>query len=79
MNTPRSRHDFDAVIVGGGMVGLCLAALMAHDERLADWRVALVEPQQARPPRDDEVDLRVSALSRASQRILTAAVALAAI
>ncbi len=73
MNTPRSRHDFDAVIVGGGMVGLCLAALMARDERLADWRVALVEPQQARPPRDDEVDLRVSALSRASQRILTAA------
>jgi len=73
MNTPRSRHDFDAVIVGGGMVGLCLAALMARDERLADWRVALVEPQEARPPRDDEVDLRVSALSRASQRIVTAA------
>ena len=73
MNTPRGRHDFDAIIIGGGMVGLCLAALIARDERLSGWRVALVEPADPRPPKDDEVDLRVSALSRASQRILAAA------
>jgi 2-polyprenylphenol 6-hydroxylase len=72
MNRGR-RLDFDAVIVGGGMVGLCVAALLARDERLDGWRIALVEPSAPRPPADDAVDLRVSALSRASQRILGAA------
>jgi len=72
MNGAR-RLDFDAVIVGGGMVGLCVAALLAEDERLDGWRIALVEPSAPRPPADDAVDLRVSALSRASQRILGAA------
>jgi len=67
------RLDFDAVVVGGGMVGLCVAALLVLDERLAGWRIALVEPSAPRPPKDDAVDLRVSALSRASQRILGAA------
>jgi len=64
------RHDFDVMIVGGGMVGACLAGLLAADERLAGWRVAVVEASEPRRPRDDAVDLRVSALSRASQRIL---------
>jgi 2-octaprenylphenol hydroxylase len=67
------RHDFDVVISGGGMVGSCIAALMAREQRLADWRVAMLEPLAARPPRDDTMDLRVSALSRASERILDAA------
>jgi 2-polyprenylphenol 6-hydroxylase len=66
------RTDFDIVIVGGGMVGPCLAALAARDERLAGLRVAIVEPTDPKPPRADDVDLRVSALSRASQRILAA-------
>ena len=73
MSAVRPRQDFDAIIIGGGMVGLCLAALIARDERLADWRVALVEPADPRPPAAGTVDLRVSALSRASQRILAAA------
>jgi 2-polyprenyl-6-methoxyphenol hydroxylase-like FAD-dependent oxidoreductase len=34
MSVSRTRQDFDAIIVGGGMVGLCLAALIARDERL---------------------------------------------
>lgn len=73
MNSPRKRHDFDVVIVGGGMVGTCLAALIAADERLAGWRVAVLESSSPRQPVDGDVDLRVSALSRASQRILTVA------
>ena len=64
------RQDFDVVIVGGGMVGACLAALIGADARLAGWRVAIVEPSAPRAPDDRSVDLRVSALSRASQRIL---------
>jgi len=64
------RRDFDVIIVGGGMVGACVAALMARDERLADWRVAVVESTPPRAPQASTIDLRVSALSRASERIL---------
>lgn len=64
------RNDFDVVIVGGGMVGACVAALMARDERLAGRSVAVVEPSAPRAPSAGAVDLRVSALSRASERIL---------
>ena len=71
MNGTR-RFDFDVVVIGGGMVGACCAALVAREEPLAQWRVAMVEPVAPKPPRDDSVDLRVSALSRASQRILRA-------
>ena len=66
------RNDFDVVVIGGGMVGLCFAALASRDERISDWRIAIVEPAVPRPARDEDVDLRVSALSRASQRILQA-------
>jgi 2-octaprenylphenol hydroxylase len=79
MSTIRSRYDFDVIIVGGGMVGQCLAALLAREETLAGWRVALVDPAVPCKPKDDEVDLRVSALSRASQRILATAGAWSAI
>jgi 2-polyprenylphenol 6-hydroxylase len=72
MNGSR-RLDFDVAIVGGGMVGLAAAALLAKEKRLAGWRIAMVEPAASRPPTDGVVDLRVSALSRASQRILDAA------
>ena len=67
------RHDFDAVVVGGGMVGLCVAALLEREERLANWRIAVVEPSAPLAPDDSSLDLRVSALSRASERILAAA------
>jgi 2-octaprenylphenol hydroxylase len=78
MATPR-RTDFDVVIVGSGMVGTCLAALIAREEALSHWRVALVDPAAPRRPDDQDLDLRVSALSRASQHILAAAGAWAAI
>ncbi len=59
--------DCQVAIAGGGMVGCALAAGLA----LQGFRVALVE--QREPAHDwpaDEVDLRVSALTRASQRLL---------
>jgi len=59
--------NFDLIIVGGGMVGAVLACAMAE----SGFRVCVLEaqaPQTDWPP--EEIDLRVSALSRASQRIL---------
>jgi 2-octaprenylphenol hydroxylase len=61
------------------MVGAAVAALLALDERLSGWRVAVIEPVPPTAPRDDAIDLRVSALSRASERILRHAGAWAAI
>ena len=66
------RHDFHIVIVGGGMVGACAAALAAVDPRLAELRIAVLEAHPPASPPQGDVDLRVSAVSRASQRILTA-------
>ena len=62
MNMP----DFDIAVVGGGMVGASLA-LAAAGEGL---RVALLERERrVMEPPGDGYDLRVSALTRVSQRI----------
>jgi 2-polyprenylphenol 6-hydroxylase len=67
------RPDFHIVVIGGGMVGACLAALAASNRDLETLRIALLERSPPAPilPGSD-VDLRVSALSRASERILSA-------
>ncbi len=63
-----SEGRFDLIVVGAGMVGAAFACACQG----LGLSIALVEP---RPPQrswpQGETDLRVSALSRASQRILT--------
>lgn len=65
------KRDFDILIVGGGMVGAGLAALLGAHAPTASWRVAVLEPRPLlRPDPAEPWDLRVSALSRASQQLL---------
>jgi 2-octaprenylphenol hydroxylase len=65
------KADFDVVVVGGAMAGAGTAALLAATPATAGLRIALVEPRPATlPAADSPMDLRVSALSRASQQLL---------
>ena len=66
------RSDFDILIIGGGMVGACLAALCIRERKLHGVRVGLLEGRPPTAAPQGDVELRVSAVSRASQRILTA-------
>jgi 2-polyprenylphenol 6-hydroxylase len=66
------RSDFDILIIGGGMVGACLAALCARERQLHGLRIGLLEGHPPTSAPHGDVELRVSAVSRASQRILQA-------
>ena len=60
-------HTFDIVIVGAGIVGATLAGLLAKSK----CKIAVVEPSKAaRFDASSDFELRVSAISRASQRAL---------
>lgn len=64
-----SGQQYDIVIVGGGMVGAALACALVD----SPLRVALVESRAPQPYRADSLpDLRVSAITQASQRIFAA-------
>ncbi len=60
-------QQVDIAIVGGGMVGLSLAASLAH----TDLSIAVVEGKVPEPALSELPDVRVSALNHASQRFLT--------
>jgi 2-octaprenylphenol hydroxylase len=64
-----SNIDYDLIIAGGGMVGSALACALGQ----SDLRIALLEGatlERVRP--NENLDIRVSAINRASQRIFAA-------
>ena len=75
MRTGASSEPFDVLIVGGGPVGASAAALLQTATRDMRRPLRLAVLELNRPPATSEegsLDPRVSALSRASERILTA-------
>lgn len=71
----RPTPDYDVIVVGGGAVGATFAALLPRIAGFAAARVALLERDLPPPLASGgpEAGLRVSAISRASERILGAA------
>ena len=66
--------EFDVAVVGGGLAGACVAALLARHSGLEAARIALLAEAPAPPPAANAPpELRVVAVSRASERILAAA------
>ncbi len=59
-------QEFDIAIVGGGMVGLSLAAALAP----LPWKVVVIEPVSAGDEVQPSFDSRTTALSTGSHRIL---------
>ena len=74
MATAATSEPLDVLIVGGGPVGASAAALLqvATKDARRPLRVAVLEPKRPAATPDGPLDSRVSAVSRASERILTA-------
>ena len=74
MTDVQARNNFDILIAGGGLAGTALACALG--QAASHWRIGLIDPA---PPEDltlaagsdlASVDLRVSALTKASQSFL---------
>jgi 2-octaprenylphenol hydroxylase len=66
--------DFEIAVIGGGLAGACAAALLVRHARIEPARVALLAPERPQPAlAGAPPELRVAAISRASERILRAA------
>ena len=64
-------RDFDVVIVGAGVIGAVMASLLVTRKLSPPGRVAVIADRFTTPaPADADWDLRVFALSRASERLL---------
>lgn len=62
-----NKPDYDLIIVGGGMVGLALASRLAQTQ----LKIAVIDPKPVDMNWDrTKYDLRVSAITRASQQLL---------
>ena len=67
-------ETLDVLVIGGGPVGACLAALLARGSAAAPLRVAVLEPNRPdMPALEAPIDPRVVAISRSSERILDGA------
>ena len=61
------KQQFDIVIVGGGVTGLALAALLANGTHTGAQRITLIDiAERPRHDPDSDVELRVSAISSGS-------------
>ena len=70
MNRGRS-PEFDVIVVGAGVTGTVMASLLLARKLSTPGRVAVVADRfAAAPPASPDWDLRVFALSRASERLL---------
>jgi 2-octaprenylphenol hydroxylase len=70
------RPRFEIAVIGGGLAGACAAALLARHARIEPARIALLAPERPQPRVPGAPpELRVAAISRASERILRAAAA----
>jgi 2-octaprenylphenol hydroxylase len=70
MSRPRS-SDFDVIIVGAGVIGAVMASLLSARKLSTAGKVAVVADRFATmPAAEGDWDLRVFAMSRASERLL---------
>jgi 2-octaprenylphenol hydroxylase len=73
---PRVKTDYEIAVVGAGPIGLATAVLLAREALIPGARIAVLDrriPESFDAANPPTLDLRVFALSRASERILRAA------
>ncbi len=67
-------REFDVIVLGAGMVGSLFALLLTQDPAARTLRVAVIDAEMSSlPAADAPFDLRVSALTRASEDLIVRA------